>query len=278
MADARRLGELNNAVGALWPDGKFHEAIEPARRALAIIEKAFGPDDWRTADSRRQVETLEAVAALPIEGREALAGVPALAVAGDSALRDGRFKEAADIVRRCLEINRRWLGERNHRTATFYNNLAYVLRGLRDLPNADAMNRKALEIRLAVLGERHPDTANSYGNLATVLHDRGDRPGAEAMQRRALAILLAVHGERHPRTAASYNNLAHMLKDRGNLPGAEAMNRRALAIRLAVHGERHSETISSYAGLGLVLAELGRSRDSIDALENAARTSTEVRN
>jgi tetratricopeptide (TPR) repeat protein len=256
-ADSQRVVELNRAIAALWGDGKFAEAIEPARQAVAICHKALGDGHWQTADWRRYVETLRTIPALPAEGRRALASVPALDAAGQVAYAKAHYEEAANLRLRAVEILRRWLGERHPDTATSYKNLAHVLHDRGDLAGAEAMFRKALAIDLEVLGERHPDTAASYRYLASVLYARGDRSGAEAMLRKALAIELSTQGERHPNTAASYNDLAVVLHARGDLPGAEAMHRKALAIYLDLVGERHPHTATCYTNLAGVLEDRG---------------------
>jgi hypothetical protein len=43
-ADAKRVVELNKEIDALWRAGKFAEAVAPARQAVAVFEKALGPD------------------------------------------------------------------------------------------------------------------------------------------------------------------------------------------------------------------------------------------
>jgi tetratricopeptide (TPR) repeat protein len=256
-ADSKRVHELTEAIGALRREGKFVEAIEQARQAGAICEKALGADHWQTADWRRYVETLRTIAALPAEGRLALASVLALDAAGDAAYREANYGEAANLRRRALEVSRHWLGERHPDAALSYNNLAHVLRARGDLPGSEEMFRKALAINLETLGVCHPHTAASVSNLAIVLRARGDLPGAEDMHRKALVIYLAVLGERHPATLTSYSSLALVLHDRGDLAGAEAMLRRALAIQIEVLGERHLNTSATYSNLALVLRTRG---------------------
>jgi CHAT domain-containing protein/tetratricopeptide (TPR) repeat protein len=254
-ADAKRVNELSQASGAMWREGKFGEALEPARKAFAICEKALGADHWQTAEWTRFVKTLRGAVELPAEGREALASVTALDDAAEAAYTKAQYEEAANLLRRCLEVKKRWLGERHPDTATSYNKVASLLKDRGDLPGAEAMHRKALAIYREVLGERHPYTAMSYRNLAAVLHARRDLPGAEAMFRKALAINLETLGERHPYTVLSYNNLANVLYDRRDLPGAEAMHRKVLSINLATLGERHPETAESYKELGQTLLD-----------------------
>src|SRR5262249_17930147 len=48
----RKVAALSKAIDDLWRAGKFAEAVETARQAVAICEKALGPEHWRTADAR----------------------------------------------------------------------------------------------------------------------------------------------------------------------------------------------------------------------------------
>src|SRR5262249_5055730 len=93
-ADTRRVAELPKAVDALRRAGQFAEAVAPARQVVVICEKALGPDRWRTADARRQVETLRTIAGLPEEGRRALASVVALEQGAKAALERGENIES----------------------------------------------------------------------------------------------------------------------------------------------------------------------------------------
>jgi hypothetical protein len=63
--DSKRVDELNKTIDALRREGKFAEAIEPARKILAIRQKALGPDHWQAVDACRAVDDLRSITALP---------------------------------------------------------------------------------------------------------------------------------------------------------------------------------------------------------------------
>jgi tetratricopeptide (TPR) repeat protein len=256
--DARKVTELEKSIDDLWRARKFTEADGPARQVLAVCEQALGPDHWRTAGARRRVETLNAIAGLPEEGRRALAAVPALFQEFLELRGKARSADAERLTRQVLEVRRRWLGEAHPDTASSYNDLATVLEAQGKLDEAEATHRKALALRLKELGKAHPDTASSYVSLAIVFQDQGRLVEAEVMHRTALALRREVLGEASAGTAASYNNLANVLRALGRLPEAEATHRQALAIRLRALGEAHPDTAQSYNNLANVLATQGK--------------------
>ena len=51
--DAQQVESLTQTIDRLKSAGQFAEAVEPARKVLAICQKALGPDHWQTADARR---------------------------------------------------------------------------------------------------------------------------------------------------------------------------------------------------------------------------------
>src|SRR3954468_2602915 len=109
-ADARRVGDLNRTIDRHRRAGAFTEAVEPARQALAIVEKALGPDHWQPADARRAIATLELIAGLPEDGRKAVASVGVLEDRGSALSQKGRFAEAERVAREALTIREHWLG------------------------------------------------------------------------------------------------------------------------------------------------------------------------
>src|SRR5262249_21761420 len=189
-SDAKRIGEVGKTIDAFWRAGKFAEAVGPARQAVAVCEKALGPDHWQTSDARRKVETLETIAALPEEGRRALAATLALSQEFMEAYGKARYADAERLGRQIVEVRRRWLGGAHPDTAASRHRVANALYAQGDLAEAEALYRKALALRLKALGEGHPGTAASYNYLANALIAQGKLAEAEATHRKALAIRL----------------------------------------------------------------------------------------
>src|SRR6185312_16009723 len=99
-----------------------------------------------TADARRTIATLRAIASLPEEGRRALAAFGPLTEEAGALRGRARYAEAEKILREVQGRTSRWLGEAHPDTARSYNNLALALWDQGQHAEAEAMHRQALAI------------------------------------------------------------------------------------------------------------------------------------
>jgi tetratricopeptide (TPR) repeat protein len=185
-------------------------------RALAIYEKALGPDHPYTATSLNNLASvLEA---------------------------QGELAAARPLFERALAIDEKALGPDHTDTAKSLNNLAYVRQAQGDLAAARPLLERALAICEKALGPDHTDTARSLNNLAYVLRAQGDLAAARPLLERALAIREKALGPDHPYTAGSLNNLAYVRQAQGDLAAARPLFERALAIYEKALGPDHPDT------------------------------------
>jgi tetratricopeptide (TPR) repeat protein len=225
-------GRILNETG-LYLEGRaeFVEAKRELERALAIDERAFGPDHPTVAI---RVNNLGNV----------------LRDLGDLAGARARFERA-------LAIDERAFGPDHPDVAIDVNNLGSVLRDLGDLAGARARFERALAIDERAFGPDHSAVARDVNNLGNVLQDLGDLAGARARYERALAIGERAFGPDHPQVATFANNLGGVLRDLGDLAGARARFERALAIGERAFGPDHPDVAIDVSNLGLVLQDLG---------------------
>ena len=275
------LGQYRQSALAAYP-----EARPLFERALAIREKALGPEHPDTATSLNNL-------ALLLQAQGDLAGARplferALAICEKAlgpehpAHRDepqqprrpasgpGRPRGRAAAVSSARWRSReKALGPEHPDTATSLNDLAALLQAQGDLAGARPLYERALAIREKALGPEHPDTATSLNNLALLLQAQGDLAGARPLYERALAICEKALGPEHPETATSLNNLAVLLQAQGDLAGARPLFERALAIREKALGPEHPETATSLNNLAMLLQAQGDSRAARPLLERA---------
>jgi len=154
-------------------------------RALAIDERAFGPDHPEVATC---VNNLGSV-------------LHAL----------GELAGARAAYERALAIDERAFGPDHPNVAIRVNNLGSVLKDLGDLAGARAAYERALAIIERVLGADHPKVATLVNNLGSVLHALGDLAGARAAFERALRIFEKSLPPEHP----------NIRRVRGNLEGLD---------------------------------------------------------
>jgi tetratricopeptide (TPR) repeat protein len=261
---AAQVAKLEQQIAQLRLEGRFTEAIEPAREVAEIRTRLQGADHWQTADARRAVDDLRKIATSAEDGRKAMASV------GELVQKSVTERQRAHYCR--IGANRphpagdspEMAGEGHPDTAISYNNVAYNLQAQGRYAEAEPLYRQALAIWLKALGEGHPQTASGYDNVAGNLQAQGRYAEAEPLFRTALAIRLKALGEDHPDTAFSYNNLAGNLDDQGKHAEAEPLLRKDLAIRLRALGADHPRTATSYTNLASNLDAQGKHAEAVE--------------
>ncbi|MEI2781231.1 MAG: tetratricopeptide repeat protein [Candidatus Competibacter sp.] len=276
---------LNRAGFYLHERARYGEAEPLHERALAIRERALGPDHPATAQSLNNLAELyrkrgRLAEAEPLFERALAIREQALGPAHpDTAeslnnlaalYRDqGRLAEAEPLLQRALAIFEKALGPDHPDTATDLNNLALLYRDQGRLAEAEPLYERALAIREQALGPDHPDTAQSLNNLALLYRAQDRLAEAEPLCERGLAIRERVLGPAHPDTALSLNNLAGLYRKRGRLAEAEPLFERALAIREQALGPAHPDTATGLNNLALLYRDRGRLAEAEPLLQRA---------
>ena len=206
---------LNNTAVSLGHAGDDGGAEALFRRALAIEEKALGPE-------HPDVATILSNLAEPL-------------------LNEGDYSGAERLFRRAVAINENALGPDHPAMAGVLNNLAKLLHAKGDYAGAESLFRQSLAIAEKALGPNDPHVAICLNNLGELLQDRGDYAGAEPLYRRALEIKEKALGPDHPSLATSLSNLASLLAQRGDFAAAEPLLWRALAIDEKALGPDHPD-------------------------------------
>ena len=178
-------GRLFNEVGAYRAmRADFAGAKAAYTRALAIDEKAFGPEHPKVAN---RVNNL-----------------------GRVLYEEGDLAGAKAAFKRALAIDEKAFGPEHPNVATYVNNLGAVLRQEGDLAGAKAAYSRALAIDEKAFGPEHPNVARDVNNLGRVLKDEGDLVGAKRLFERALAIFEKCFGPEHPDTRIARAKLARV--------------------------------------------------------------------
>jgi tetratricopeptide (TPR) repeat protein len=223
---------FDRASNYLYGRAAYSQAAPLLRDALAIREKALGPEHPDTASSLNNLASL-------------------LEAQGD-------LEGARPLFERALAIREKALGPEHPKTATSLNNLASLLVAKGDIAAATRpLFERALAIREKALGREHPETASSLNNLACLLQDHGDLAVARPLFERTLAIAEKTLGPDHPNTATSLNNLASLLQAQGDVTAARPLFERALAICEKALGPEHPKSAASLNNLALLLRDQG---------------------
>jgi CHAT domain-containing protein/Flp pilus assembly protein TadD len=274
----------------LYFAGKYDEARPLAERALAIREKALGPDHRDVAASLNTLGTLhlskgdyakaESLYQRALVIWEKTLGSEHLRVA--DALNNlaivyrnkGDYSRAESLYQRALAIVEKMLGPEDLALAAYLNNLAYLnYYNKGDYAKADLLYQRALTIKEKALGPEHPDVALSLQNLALLYSDKGDYIKAESMYQHVLAIMEKAHGPEHPDMALPFNNLARLYRDKGDYEKAEPLFQRALIIWEKVRGSGHALTAFAIDDL----ARLYRDKGDYEKAESMYRRALDIR-
>ena len=103
----KQLQSWQKSIAELKSQGRFTEALGPARQVQALCERVLGVDHWRSGDARRGIADLDSMARLPEQGRKAIQSVPALKARWEDFCRKGLYAEAERVGRERLAINLR---------------------------------------------------------------------------------------------------------------------------------------------------------------------------
>src|SRR5262245_5644620 len=154
---------LSAEAEKLYQAGKFVEAIEIAKRVLAIREKALGPEHPELGTSLSDLALLYYA--------------------------QGRYAEAEPLVRRTIVILEKALGPEHADVAASLNNLAELYGAMGRYVEAEPLYRRSLSIREKALGSEHPTVASTLNKLGSLYQDQGRYVEAEPLLRRSLAIV-----------------------------------------------------------------------------------------
>jgi tetratricopeptide (TPR) repeat protein len=228
--EAARL--LNNAGFYLFERGRYTDAEPLYQRALAIREKALGPEHLNVATSLNNLAVLYHTQV--------------------------QYTKAEPLLERALTIREKALGPEHPDVATSLNNLARLYGRQGQHAKAEPFYGRALTIREKTLGPEHPDMARSLNNLASLYGIQGQYAKAEPLYERALAIAEKALGPEHPDVATYLNNLALLYNNQGQYAKAESLYQRAIAIREKALGQEHPKMAASLNKLAGLYRDQGR--------------------
>jgi MYXO-CTERM domain-containing protein len=247
-AEAERLSD---EAAALKDQGRYAQAIPVAERALALWEKALGPDHPRVAT--------------------ALVNLAALYQ------RTGQIDRAEPLLLRAIAVDEKALGPGHPDLVIDLNNLAQVYRAKHDDARAEPLFRRAVAILEASAGASSPRLLPFLGSLLTLYLDQRRYDRAEPIARQALSIVEKVAGPEAPDVATAIENLAEVYWRMGAFDRVEPLYRRSLAIYEKALGPGHPLVARTLLNLALVYPQQGDYRRAeplllraIDILEKAA--------
>lgn len=222
---------LTDLAQAQIGQGEYRQALERAKRAVALLE--------RVAD------------------REGVALADALSQLGIAHWYLGELDAARASLERSLTLRQAIVGSESPDLGGILNNVAILRAQAGDVAGASALYERALGLFERALGPEHPNVARTLNNLAILATESGDPERARGLHARSLAIRRRILASDHPEIAESLNNLGETRRALGDLAGARAAFEESLAIRERALGADHALVGATLLNLGLTQVELG---------------------
>jgi eukaryotic-like serine/threonine-protein kinase len=240
--DPLRTAMIHGALGeALFHAGKYSEALDEHRQALALYEAELGSEHPNTA--------------IPHNG---------IGVALEHL---GKFEQAMVEHRRALAIFERSFGADHPDVAGTRNNIAIVLADQMKLAEALAEYQQVLAIQVAKLGADHPNVAHTHQNLGALYRRMGKPESAIAEFRRQLSIMEKAFGPDHTEVGSAHYNLGTGLEDQAQDDAALVQFRAALAVWSHALSAQHPKLGFAHNAIGMALAQQGKFSDALPELE-----------
>ena len=169
----------------------------------------------------------------------------------------GQLSEAAIVLFRTLNTQRRTLGPNHPDTLKTMNCLSRVYRNQGLLTEAAELYKEVLATQMTSRGKDHPSTLRSMNNLANVYRNQGLLTEAAGLHKEVLERRAGLLGKGNFETLKSMNNLALVYWNQGLLSEAAELHKEALARRTGLLGKQNIETLKSMNNLALVYRDQG---------------------
>ncbi len=160
--DPRRARSLNELAVVYSAQGRYADAEPLYKRALAIWEKALGPESPEVATSLNNVASLYQA--------------------------QGKYADAEPLFTRSLAIAEKALGPEHPQVAASLNNLALLYKHQGRYADAEPLYKRSLAIWEKALGPEHPTVATALRNYAALLREVGRDAEADRLDARAESI------------------------------------------------------------------------------------------
>ena len=274
--EGRPLVEIaaRQSIGATYMHlGLLDEAGEHFDASMALLEATPGAvDTERVAalDALGQLRRREGDAtAAEAHLRHALAladsvGLSSDAGAGESTVNGirndlglvlqemGRLDEAAEVLERLAESERRLLDGDDVELAATLNNLALLKRAQGDIDGAIDLFDETLGVLTAAVGESHVYVASVLESIGILEERAGRYQAADSLMLAALDMRRDILGDTHPDIVNGLNSLGLLHVQMDDLDVAEAYLYEALQMSLELLGEEHPRTALVLNSVGVL--------------------------
>lgn len=195
---------------------------------------------------------------------------------GEAAMRQGDFREAAQLLEQAVAEHISSVGERHPASWSAMSSLARLYGELGRAVDHVLLNEKVVRLRTEALGEGDPETLTAMNNLAISYGSIGRIRDQVSLLERILRVRSAKMGERDADTIGSMVNLAASYRDSGRMAEALPLLEKAVLLRTQLLGERDPDTLLAMSNLAAAYGRVKRTADELAINQRVLRLRIEV--
>lgn len=222
---ARVLAELGFA--AIDAD-RWDEARKSFLESTALRAALYGETDWRTVDSRINVQRVERLSRLTDEQRRQFHAAEALLKQADELGDAGQATEALAAAQKALALFRALFGDTDRAVPTCLNEIAVHLTSLERYDEALQNYQQAALLFRPLLGDEHFEIGVNLSNQAYVLSQQGELDQAIALYQQVVELWTKLLGKSDVNYVEAVHDLGLAYRERGDFAKAETLLNEAL--------------------------------------------------
>jgi serine/threonine protein kinase len=169
----------------------------------------------------------------------------------------GLYKQSEPLLKKAVEIQRRFMGDGDPETLQSIHKLANLYWYLNKTKDAEPLYLEVVEARRRVLGDEHIDTLKANYDLASLYIIQGFLDKAEELTFRTLNIQRRILGNEHPDTIDTIHNLSSIYYRMERYRDALPLNEEVYRNDCRHLGENHPDAILSLFNLASIHEALG---------------------
>ena len=270
-------GIVASTVLAISADNSRAEAERQARISQAVSDflrndLLGSADPWTGRTEGTSVISSLDAASKQLEGKfadEPLIEASIRLTLGSTYWHLGRYSEAEEHLKRCLEIRRNRLGNEDCDTLLCMRELGWVYRWLGKSEQAESLLVEALEGMRRTLNAKDGTLLYCMAWLSWVYVDQGRYEEAERLLAKALEVTQRKLSAEHPYAPSFMFSIGVIYRLQQRFDEAEKLITEALDICRRIRGDLNLETLTIIAHLGYLYSDQQRYQDAERLLAEA---------
>lgn len=184
---------------------------------------------------------------------------------------NGKLELALKNSKKALEVNNKFLEEKNKEVALTYDNIGVYHMNTAHYDLSLKYLEKSYNMRKELFDELHPEMIYSYSNLAILYSHTAQHDLAIKFYKKELAGIIKNYGDEDYRIVGTYGNLGSIHKELSMPNKALEYLRKSLKISIKNFGEDHINTGIGYINIGGILKSLLRLDEALEYYDKALK-------